>query len=394
MKLNLLTIIIFLALSLTTTTTTVDKIESFKNLCMKNTYEIIQSKDDLNQISINQTGDLYNQMKQNSEVQMMYILDNCQLMNEDDYIDQYGLVVRSLGSGSFGDVNLTCQMNDQDEYYDCFAVKDIKDNSNATWSIFRELNANVCVNNGKTDVTTKTMEIIQNCVRVVDPVTDTFSTRFIMNYHPENLEKLKLEKFPESFDNLENQDKSYFLNLMLLISLGLEDLHKMGIAHRDIKPDNILINNNGHPLLADFGLASVNGDFEYSDSCTPIFMDYEVKNHTQFASSMRGDIYALGITFSFLLNEGDSYDMLDYIMKQGHLDEIDSSGKEMEYTPDINAYFFPEGMQWIRNMLASGEERLGIADVISNLKEEIQKVKEVIQKETQNVHQDSQKFLI
>lgn len=37
--------------------------------------------------------------------------------------------------------------------------------------------------------------------------------------------------------------------------VAIEQLHSLNIAHRDIKPDNILISSNGHLALADFGLS-------------------------------------------------------------------------------------------------------------------------------------------
>lgn len=44
------------------------------------------------------------------------------------------------------------------------------------------------------------------------------------------------------------------INIMCGVLEGLEHLHEYNVIHRDIKPQNILLNNNT-PLLADFGLS-------------------------------------------------------------------------------------------------------------------------------------------
>ncbi|KEG14206.1 putative serine/threonine protein kinase [Trypanosoma grayi] len=49
----------------------------------------------------------------------------------------------------------------------------------------------------------------------------------------------------------EDVAKFYIAELVL----ALHSLHKMGYVHRDVKPDNILIDRDGHIKLADFGLS-------------------------------------------------------------------------------------------------------------------------------------------
>ncbi len=51
----------------------------------------------------------------------------------------------------------------------------------------------------------------------------------------------------------------YFLELCL----GIQYLHKKNIIYRDLKPENLLFDIDGHLKIADFGLAKPNIDEDH-----------------------------------------------------------------------------------------------------------------------------------
>lgn len=52
-----------------------------------------------------------------------------------------------------------------------------------------------------------------------------------------------------------NFDEKSVKNYGAEILLALEALHKEKIIYRDLKPDNIVLDQDGHALLTDFGLS-------------------------------------------------------------------------------------------------------------------------------------------
>lgn len=83
------------------------------------------------------------------------------------------------------------------------------------------------------------------------------------------------------------------------VSSGLEAAHKLGIVHRDIKPQNILMTEDGMAKVGDFGIASAAGAMlkttEELSIGTPDYMAPEMAESDGNMADLRIDIYSLGI---------------------------------------------------------------------------------------------------
>lgn len=86
------------------------------------------------------------------------------------------------------------------------------------------------------------------------------------------------------------------VRLLREVAWALAYAHSVGVVHRDVKPDNILIeSSSGRALVADFGIAAVVGDTG-SDGVngTPEFMSPEQALGASIDA--RSDLYGLGAT--------------------------------------------------------------------------------------------------
>lgn len=80
---------------------------------------------------------------------------------------------------------------------------------------------------------------------------------------------------------------------------GLSYMHKLGIIHRDIKPNNILIDIKKNLKFIDFGVSVLfkKGELLNPNTGTECFTEPYLKTVCFYT-----DIYALGITFTIILN--------------------------------------------------------------------------------------------
>lgn len=88
--------------------------------------------------------------------------------------------------------------------------------------------------------------------------------------------------------------------IMREVVLGLQYLHKDGFMHRDIKSDNILVNQNGEVKLGDFGFATCmyaagGGAVRKTLVGTPYWMAPEIARGDVY--DFKADVWSVGILF-------------------------------------------------------------------------------------------------
>ncbi len=94
-----------------------------------------------------------------------------------------------------------------------------------------------------------------------------------------------------------------YLRVLWQLSCGLRDIHAAGMVHRDIKPNNILLDGEGVIKIIDFGLSrSFDCAVTRGAIGTPYFMAPELWRGGTIRFDSKVDVYAFGITALMLLN--------------------------------------------------------------------------------------------
>lgn len=140
-----------------------------------------------------------------------------------------------------------------------------------------------------------------NIVRIYDLGVSDDHAHIVMEYFPGGTLKQKI---------IDGVPLQLAVKYTLQIAAALSCLHALGILHRDLKPGNIMLRENGDIALIDFGLAKrmrlrqeLTGSGEIFG--TPYYMSPE-QGHASDVDE-RSDIYSLGIIFFEMLTGEKPY---------------------------------------------------------------------------------------
>ena len=183
-------------------------------------------------------------------------------------------IISVLGRGYYGKVML-CEENTTKELY---AIKTI--------------HKKMLVNSDKVQNALTERNVL---VRVHHPfivsLKTTFQTPtklyFAMEYAPGG----------ELFFHLERKGAFHIHDVRIYVAelaLAIEYLHDNNIIYRDIKPENILLDSEGHVKITDFGLSKEMEEDTTSTLCgSPNYMAPEIITHTRYGPAV--DWWSLGI---------------------------------------------------------------------------------------------------
>ena len=177
------------------------------------------------------------------------INENQKLLRQNISLNKFK-ILSQIGKGAFGKVDI-CKDKDTNEI---FAMKKIKcELIKSTQKLFQIKTEKdiLALNNNNSDLWKS---------KLFYSFIEDGSLYFITDYFPGG-DLLHLMNKKDTFT--ESEARFYIAEIILCV----ENIHKLNCIHRDIKPDNIFIDKNGHLKLGDFGLSyiSENITFPYTN---------------------------------------------------------------------------------------------------------------------------------
>ena len=136
----------------------------------------------------------------------------------------------------------------------------------------------------------------ENIVTVYGITKDEYGILVVMEYFPsKTLEEKMLENGIFSIRDMKS--------VILQIAKGVSTIHDLGIVHRDLSANNILIDKSGRVKITDFGIARMYDKDKNADTRILGTHGYAAPEQFGFIQTDRkADVYAIGVLMNVMLS--------------------------------------------------------------------------------------------
>jgi tRNA A-37 threonylcarbamoyl transferase component Bud32 len=276
--------------------------------------------------------------------------------NENKIYNQYK-IIKEIGLGSYAKVKLVLNTKDNKHY--CFKVISRMSLERKKKYFGRDDEGNAVIYTMFDDAKNE-MEILQkiNSSYIVNMheliineeekkyymVIDYIEQGSLMTYNDKN-EKFVINKYLLSKSkNQKLIDEIFIKKILFYVAKAIHYLHSSNVVHRDIKPDNILLDNNLIPRLSDFSLAAdIKGKDEFKKTEGNLyFYSPELCQGKKSFEAKPCDIWAYGVCAYLMIyhelpimpaNKNNTLELLGLI-KEGKVD----------YAKNLNNKYYSEDL--------------------------------------------------
>lgn len=131
-------------------------------------------------------------------------------------------------------------------------------------------------------------------------------------------------------------------DIILQLCSGLEAIHSLGIIHRDINPNNIMLDDSGKVKIIDFGISRFQKANQAADTQILGTQGFAAPEQFGFSqTSIRSDIYSVGVLINYLKTgclpseKTDNGEFSSVILKCTQMDEHNRYSNTAELASDI-----------------------------------------------------------
>lgn len=255
-------------------------------------------------------------------------------------------VINTIGRGHFGQVQVVKEKHSGD----VFAMKTLKKSQ----TLAQESVAFF-------DEEREIMALCQNpwITALQFAFQDTHNLYLVMEYHPGG----DLLSLLSKYDDLLEEDMARFYLAEMV--MAIHSLHILGYVHRDIKPDNVLVDRTGHIKLADFGSsARLSADKKVHSKMpvgTPEYIAPEVLTSMDGSGGPYGvecDWWSLGVVAYEMLQGQTPFEADSVVITYSKIMNYKSS---LQFSKDVQVSKSAEDL--ILNLCTGSQARIGYEDL-------------------------------